>query len=219
MPTCPRCDQELGTSPGICPFCGVSVALYQGPRLGPQAVTRGAPLPRPARPRSSGRGTAVVVLLLVAAAIAWVVWPRTLPRTDLVPSKAHPSGLDPCLGKARCLVIYMAPWCPTCKGAARVAREAVAGYAGSREVGVQAVVGQDDRGALEEMAVGIGPNSFLDLDGALYRQAGGEGVPVFWVLDEKRHILKKQLGAMSSVPDQLRVLGLPPLPSPRGDAP
>ncbi|HSA24218.1 MAG TPA: hypothetical protein P5076_22345, partial [Myxococcota bacterium] len=165
MPTCPRCDQELGSSPGICPFCGVTVAHYQGPRLGPQAITRLAG-PAPARqgPRRPGLGLGVVVLLLVAAAITWSLWPRKLPRTDLVPSRAHASGLDPCLGKPRCLVVYLAPWCPSCKSAARVVREAIAGYAGSREVGVQAVVGQDERGALEEMAAGIGPSTFLDLD-------------------------------------------------------
>jgi hypothetical protein len=56
-------------------------------------------------------------------------------------------------------------------------------YKESSQVGVKAVIGNDVRGNLEEMAEKVGTNTFLDPDGALWKAVGAKGVPCWFVVD------------------------------------
>ena len=110
---------------------------------------------------------------------------------------------NPCVGKPRCLVSYMAPWCPYCKASLPAYRRMEQLTANNPDLGVYLVVSavrrpwQDP----EVIAGRVQGPAYLDPnDSAWSRLAGrGLGVPAWVVYDGNGEILKATSGAVQSV--------------------
>jgi thiol-disulfide isomerase/thioredoxin len=107
----------------------------------------------------------------------------------------------------RCLTVYLAPWCPSCRRAEPMVAQL-------REVltregrPVTVVMGMDEPAALEAHARDLGYPVLLDVDGRVERDAGIRGVPYFIVTDRQGRIVSRQAGAYDAVEPNRRALGI-----------
>jgi hypothetical protein len=94
---------------------------------------------------------------------------------------------DPCAGRTRCVVVYLAPWCGACKLSlpliANLRRELEA-----RTIGFRIVVGSGPAEALRAMAAQIGGRVQLDERGEFARAAGVRSFPSWWLLDGQARV-------------------------------
>jgi hypothetical protein len=92
---------------------------------------------------------------------------------------------------AKCLTVYVAPWCHYCRGATPMIL-ALRGYLEKKGVATRVVVGLDRPEAVLAYAKVFGPDTFLDPNG---RAQPASGVPNFRVSDPGGVILSSQSGA------------------------
>lgn len=104
---------------------------------------------------------------------------------------------DPCLQKQRCVVVYLTPWCPHCRTLKpvvvelhRIIQEQVP------LVGFKVVVGKDSQKSLKDFAAAFGSSIDVHFDpsGAFFRNAGGSGVPAWFVWDDQGVLVKSMAG-------------------------
>ena len=234
---CPACHapQALGAdADGTlthlgCATCGAVFAIADG--LAPSAAIElddappapARPMPRAARPQPVAPPQALappddarvrrmlvrgVLVALGVVAVVWWMRPRRVPWVPLVAAASYETPADVCAGKARCVTVYVAPWCHVCHEVMGLIRGMQARFAGSTLVGVRVVVGADDRASLEAMAKEIGGASFVDLDGSAWRASGTHAVPHWLVVDEDGKVLREMSGAYRALAPQLEALGL-----------
>jgi thiol-disulfide isomerase/thioredoxin len=89
-----------------------------------------------------------------------------------------------CAGKKSCLVVYISPWCPSCKQELPFIKEvssAVGGYPG---FGLEVIIGWDKRSNLFEMAQGLGIDSLLDDQGLFATAASVSSVPSWYLFGD-----------------------------------
>src|SRR5690606_20836040 len=88
--TCPKCSKEIPGNVTDCPHC--------------------------TPPKANGTKLVPFVLLAVGAGLLLYSLnrPKTIPSLILSPARAN-GGTESCLGKARCVLVYVAPWCGACK--------------------------------------------------------------------------------------------------------
>jgi hypothetical protein len=98
---------------------------------------------------------------------------------------------DPCAYKLRCVVVFLAPWCPSCQGSVPFLNDMRKRFDQEGKVGVKVIVGMDSEEKLTSMAKKIGGEVFLDSNKEFSRSAGVRGVPAWWVVDDKKRILAR----------------------------
>jgi thiol-disulfide isomerase/thioredoxin len=194
----------------VCPHCGTNTGFYSGPEVGLAATRTTAARGRPGLP--APWRFPVVRLSLVLFALGLLGWwfvPVQLPVLGLTPARANAAGADACVGKRRCVVVFVAPWCPACKLSVGVIRAMMEHYSGPGEVGVKPVVGSGRSSvSMEEMADQLGPGTFLDPAGSIMRAAGEKSVPHWFVVDERGFLIKKVAGLIPNLQGMIQELDL-----------
>src|SRR5438552_410846 len=95
----------------------------------------------------------IMVIVALSCAIAYASGMfgfGTLPADHL--EAAYSRDADPCFGKQRCVIEYVAPWCPACRGSIGFSNALYRKLTTSTAVGMKIVVGMADREKLKEMA-------------------------------------------------------------------
>lgn len=139
------------------------------------------------------RNIVIAVGVLALAAYAWnsmsgpsdkPMGLMDIPTRDIetYPNREVPTGTDhPCYRKSRCLVAYVAPWCPACKKSLPLINE-VGRYLNARDdAGYVVVMGTLGRSwdGYQAMAEQIGQPLYVDRNSDLWRAADGaaQGTP------------------------------------------
>lgn len=152
----------------------------------------------------------VLLALSVLAGLVYVTRPERMPSASLpVYSAGDFQGKGQVGGacaKARCLVIYVAPWCPACK---RLNRTMVALRDELEAEGVQVnfVIGMDKEPKLLAYATVYSKPVMLD-DRRFHKMAKIKAVPYFAVVDHKGKIKTSMYSGYDDVGAMRRQLGL-----------
>jgi len=138
-----------------------------------------------------------LILAAVAALFYFYLRPQKIHTQNLflTPAKANTAGGKTCFDKPKCIVVYLAPWCPHCTRTAGLAKELVAQFTSSSDVGMMAFVGMDQPEANEKFAASIGDYSFVDNDGEVRKEFKVRGVPSWFVMNDRGKVLKKFSGS------------------------
>ncbi|MFN7550745.1 MAG: TlpA family protein disulfide reductase [Pseudomonadota bacterium] len=153
----------------------------------------------------------LIIGALLLLGLAVMLRPETLPGHTLAVQAGAVKEPARTVGGAcsaeRCLTVYLAPWCPSCRRAEPMLAQLRAALArdGLR---VDVVVGMDDAAALESYARSLGYPVLLDVDGKVQRDGGVRGVPYFIVTDRSGEVVDRQAGAFGDVESNRRALGL-----------
>lgn len=114
-------------------------------------------------------------------------------------------GPDPCVGKERCAVVYVAPWCPACKQMLPSLLDLRDKYwKGSGTRAIKFVVGQGEPEQNRSMAKTIGDGAFVDPDGAFARKMKVEHFPTVWLTDASGKVLEQDRAAINWVNQDLQ---------------
>lgn len=150
-----------------------------------------------------------VVALLGVALLVWRLKPVQYPK-DLVLAPAREGQVDSCRGKAKCVVVATAPWCPACKQGVPIIQALARRWATSREVGLRVVVTSDELANVKSMAESLGPEvtCWLDPRGELMKRLGGGGVPHWYVVDIRNRVVVNRSGVYLDEQAQADALGL-----------
>ena len=106
----------------------------------------------------------------------------------------------------RCLIIYVAPWCPACRridGSLVALRNQLEGEG----VPVSFIIGMDKEPSLLAYAKGYTRPVMLD-DQRFHKKAKVKGVPYLAVVDRKGHVKATMYGGADDVAYMRRELGL-----------
>lgn len=119
---------------------------------------------------------------------------------------SYSSEIDPCQGKSRCLIAYLAPWCPYSKRSMDAINELAALWKDSKQFGMKIIVGSAKQDQLEEMAGGFVTPCYLDPQGSFASQHKISGFPSWIVVDSIGKIIKRDAGSADTagrIRDQL----------------
>lgn len=112
-----------------------------------------------------------------------------LPELSLPDAAGRDTYVPEC-PKARCLTVYLTPWCPYCRRATALV-QSLQKELPEKGVAVRVVVGQDDEAKVREYAAQFGAGALLDPD----KRWAPNGVPHFFVSDETGGVLATGSGA------------------------
>ncbi len=98
---------------------------------------------------------------------------------------------DTCAGKAKCLVVYTAPWCSTCHAAIPFLKEAAQQFSSSSHTGFKIVIGTDEPRHNKEMAALMPGFSYLDNTGAFASALHVSAFPTWIMLDAQGQVLRR----------------------------
>lgn len=149
-------------------------------------------------------------ILAVVALVAW--WqprhptPQSLTLVDGDDGAGEERVGAPC-SAAQCLIVYVAPWCPSCRAAAPMIRDLRATLVHDG-VPVSVVVGMDAAPALERYGRALGYPALLDTTAGLQHSIGVPVVPYFVVIDAHGAISRSVRGASDGVPSMRERLAL-----------
>jgi thiol-disulfide isomerase/thioredoxin len=150
-----------------------------------------------------------VALGLVAAAVAaWWLWPVSFPKVALKAAASNPQAGDPCDGRGRCVVVFLAPWCGACKMALPIIKKMSDRWASASGIGIKPVVGLAPEDQCERMAEALAAPAFLDPAGKLMKALGEKIVPHWFVVDAAGKLRKKLPGVVLEMGMQIDRLGL-----------
>jgi thiol-disulfide isomerase/thioredoxin len=152
------------------------------------------------------------ILLLSLVVTAGVIWFNqqenqepfstvTLPASDLRAYMSRSIDLDnhPCLGRTRCLIVYLAPWCPACrqtKSFIPYMREVISDH---ENAGLMVVVGKgwgNFKGGYD-MARDIGGQVYIDAEASYWRVLRKEAnaVPAWVMFDGLGNAIETETGS------------------------
>lgn len=148
---------------------------------------------RPYSPFVGAAMLAVCFYLYRNGAFGW----GTLPPYNLNPAPGM-SAANPCDGKERCVIAYLAPWCGACQGSPPFFEAIRKDLETNQNVGMTVVVGKGDANQQEGIIRQFRGNVFVDREGTFARDSnvGMFGVPAVMVIDSKRNILQRQSGTL-----------------------
>lgn len=112
-----------------------------------------------------------------------------LPDLLLADATGRETYLPDC-SRAKCLTIYVAPWCGYCR-AATPAIKALRDHLISKGVPVRVIVGKDAEDTVRAYAAEFGPDTLLDPDAKM----SNRGVPHFYASQDGGAITEEQSGA------------------------
>jgi thiol-disulfide isomerase/thioredoxin len=135
---------------------------------------------------------------LVAVVLVWWWMPdRLRPHQLPVMADGSRSGArtvgGPCL-EGRCVVVYLAPWCGSCRQAEPMLRDLRDSLARDG-IPVVVVAGMDKPANLETYARNLGYPVLLDEEGRFKRAAGVNAVPTFLVVNRRGEVTETVKGA------------------------
>ena len=152
------------------------------------------------------------ILLPSLVLIAGVIWfnqqeshapfsTATLPASDLRAYMSRTIDLDshPCMGRTRCLVVYLAPWCGACRQAKSFVpyiRDVISNH---EDAGFMVVVGKgwgNFKGGYD-MARDIGGRVYIDAEASYWRVLRKEvkAVPAWVLFDGVGDVVETQTGS------------------------
>lgn len=152
----------------------------------------------------------VAVVVAIAAFAVFIIAKRgdRFPDLELVAAESSDSDADPCVGRDRCIVVYLAPWCSACRRSLDTLRQVDEMFGDDPEVGLLVFVGSAPRGDVEAMAAQIEGPVFVDPDAVLWEQLGVEGYPHWFTLDGRRQILQTVAGTGQPFAYHIQLLGM-----------
>lgn len=194
---CYICGKDIGDSIGACPQCR---SQRDNSRSGDRARAEQVARKNAAPGLFESIGTpAFYAIALILILLSLFLGKKLFPgrKVDSVALESNIGYGDPCLGKQKCLVFYLAPWCPACKAAIGTVQVLREHYKLSSEVGVKIVVGLDKMPAIRSYASKVGGQVFFDPSSRFRRTMGGSTVPYLVVLDSESHVIAEQSGVPS----------------------
>ena len=136
-----------------------------------------------------------LLLYLVGSKLMRGFGPSELGRVSLTTNAANPD--DPCEGKRRCMVAFVAPWCPACHASIPFLLSLKRMVAASSDLGMQIVIGAGEMASLQEMGKEFGEPVYYDPSGKMQAAMGGGGIPRWVVIDANRKVLNYGSGLPS----------------------
>lgn len=122
----------------------------------------------------------------------------------LIPTKDLLSSGDPCKGKPKCLIVYVAPWCPGSRHVHQSILSTAAIWQSSPEFGVRLISGADKPEAVRSMASTSGKYGYFTDKTTFYKTLNVNHYPaVFLVETESGKVLKHDRSAISWLNDRL----------------
>ncbi len=190
---CYQCGKDIGDKLGLCEECQAS----RHEKKAAEKELRAAPV---SQPSSLADRMPYLFAALGVVLVLWLLFgPRdygSLPEGFALPNASSLSEREVCQQGKECVLVYLAPWCPACKGALPVLPELSTLVEGSgRSFAV--IVGSDSEANLKSFAAGISTATFLDLEGRFRSITGGGGVPHVYALDAEGTILNHFSGMIS----------------------
>ncbi len=154
-----------------------------------------------------------LLILLVLGLLGWFIsLPSDLPQAYLDQYKnARLTQQSVSVGGAcesdKCLVVYVAPWCPSCKSLTPMINELSAQL--DRE-GIQAsiVIGKDSMDKVLEYSKRFDQKVLIDSSGRYFSQIGARGVPYFAVTNQSGKRLEEMSGGYREVSHMREQLGI-----------
>lgn len=150
---------------------------------------------------NEGMKPILMVALVGGALFAWTQsnkW-RSVPSTVALAQVGElgDGGDDPCHGKERCVLVYMAPWCPACKSLLPQLLNVRDGrWKDSTTRGFKFVVGHGSPEQNREMVKQIGRGAYLDDDKEFSKKMGVRHFPTLYVLDGNGRVIESDRAAL-----------------------
>jgi len=144
-----------------------------------------------------------LLVLLVAGLGLFVFYKRQADQArtaQITSARGLASGDHNCKGTEKCVLVYVAPWCPGCKQLKpHFLRAIKQGRSASRKLGFRVVVGQGTPEQNREEAASFGPSAAVDADGSLKTAYGVSGYPSFLLVDQNQKLIAEGQGAVDAM--------------------
>ncbi len=102
---------------------------------------------------------------------------------------------DPCKNKERCVIAYLAPWCPSCVASQEFLVKAKSKLLKNNKLGMKIIIGMADEASSMKMSSGFDNQVYLDSKSEFSREVGISSVPTVLIIDDKNKIVDKDLPA------------------------
>lgn len=131
------------------------------------------------------------LILIVALALAFLAWDKhekskaQKVRTNYLRKTANST--DACTGKEKCALIYLAPWCPSCRSQLPAYKQVLTKANSVANVGLKIVVGAGSSPEEnDKMILELGPGALADHTGEVGAFFGVNKYPSYFVLDKNQ---------------------------------
>lgn len=154
------------------------------------------------------KNPALTWIAVLAVGVGFVYWktrpiPMMPPGIELSRLATAAEQVDPCSGRAHCVILYLAPWCPHCRSMISRVPELRGFWSSAERPGFKVIVGNDKDAAVEEMARQIGEPVFLDRKKDFLNRMNISFFPSWFVVDAQGRVLKAGKSAISWVNDEV----------------
>ena len=154
-----------------------------------------------------------VFILLGLCLIGW--WsdrPKDMPSAQLASYKnARPSGESASVGgecdSDKCLVVYVAPWCSSCKRLTPTINDLVEELE-SEGISAKIVVGKDSMNEVLDYSKRFNSTILEDSSGRFFSALPARGVPYFAVANQNGKIISELSGGYKAVSDMRAMLDI-----------
>lgn len=154
-----------------------------------------------------------LILLLILGLLGWLIsLPSDLPQAYLDQYKnarltQQSVSVDGACESDKCLVVYVAPWCPACKSLTPMIEELSNQL---KKEGIQAsiVIGKDSMDNVLEYSKHFNQEVLIDSSGRYFNEISAKGVPYFAVTNQSGKRVEEMSGGyrqVSHMREQLRI--------------
>lgn len=152
----------------------------------------------------------IIVCAIIAAIGFWTSEPSTLPTAylDVYENGRHSESGAMIGGKCisgKCLTVYVAPWCPACKGLTPTINK-LANELEAEGISTQIIVGYDKLAKVKAYSKRYTLPIYEDANASFYQSADISGVPYFAITDVKGDIVNDMSGGYKSVETMRKML-------------
>lgn len=131
----------------------------------------------------------LVVVLMIGGFIVINLTPIQLKTIKLESSDGGQEYI--CPGNNPCVTVYLAPWCPACKSAAKSLPEMRNYITNNSDLDFVVISGSSSKKALEDYSRNLGVPSLYDPSGKIYDEASLKGVPSVLAINHTGKVLGK----------------------------
>jgi thiol-disulfide isomerase/thioredoxin len=173
------------------------------------------------RPSLAEKDHVKFLIFIATISIGYLTWKKREESLGRVAFARMMTSVNSCTGKDECAVIYVTPWCPTCKALKpKIQHVLKTGYQDST-LGIRVIVGQgksESENALE--AVDYGASGSTDDGGIFQKQYEITSYPTVLLLDGKQKVLARGQAALNKMLTKAYPgLPVPPVPGGPADGP